>query len=130
MMKKMKRLLSVLVAVFCLVTLTACGSGGGGASGGTVKPGVYELTKATSANTGEPSADFEMMMEFGIISTLTLNEDGTGELNMFGTPIKIDYSKDDKTITIYGDTMEFTYKDKTVTFTWEENILDFTEAAE
>lgn len=126
MIAKMSKILCTLALAVCMFTLSACGKDGGGSKTGKVT-GTYELTAARADGTNEGAEQFEMMKEMGMSATLTLNEDGKGQLNMFGTLIEITYDTEKKTITVYDQAMEYTFEDPVFTFTWEGTALDFTK---
>ena len=126
MKKIISRMLSVMVIAVCVFVLSAC-SGSSGMGGSADPSGSYELTAATAADTGSSASEFDMMKEMGMSATLTIEKDGTGLLNMFGTPVNVTVDKEAKTIKIYDQTLDYTYANKVFSFIWENTGLEFTK---
>ena len=125
MKRIISRMLSVMMIAVCVFVLSACSGSG---SGGSADPsGSYELTAATAADTGSSASEFDMMKEMGMTATLTIEKDGTGLLNMFGTPVNVTVDKEAKTIKIYDQTLDYTYVNKVFSFVWENTGLEFTK---
>lgn len=78
---------------------------------------------------GQPTSedDIALMKSFGLTVTLTLNEDGTGSLNLFGTvnDITWDVSGDSATLEMNGSTAELTLEDGTLRMVQGEDAITF-----
>ena len=130
-MEKFIRMFIVFLVSFSVMALTACGGGGGSAAKKDENPaGTYTLTAASSEGDNSAAEQFESFREMGLEAVLTLEEDGTGNLNMFGTPVTAAYDKEAKTITLYADVLEYTYDGTKLTFVWEDTKLEFTKDKE
>lgn len=88
-----------------------------------VSAGTYEMT-AMSENGQDMTSTVESLKAFGLTATMTIKDDGTGTLSLFGTDYSLTW--DDKTVTYGGQAVEYKFDGKTITFGNDETSLTFT----
>lgn len=128
-MKKFISRLLKLTFVFALsFTLIACGSKGSGGSPESAEATLAGEYKLTSVRYNDESGE-EAFDETGLSGKLILKEDGTGEMDVFGTRSEITYDEETKTIITPQAEAQFTFEKGVVEFTLDENfIYVFTKA--
>lgn len=109
-----------LVSVLA-VCLMACGKKDGQetpASSASLS-GDYVLTAVRYADeSGEEAFDKE-----GISGKMTLNEEGTGEVTVFGTRVEITYDTEAKTIRTDQAEAQYTFENNVMEFSLDENFI-------
>ena len=105
----MKKLFLFLILVVLTISTAAC-SDSSPAAVNDSPAGVYNLIKAVSGGKEYNAA------EAGMSGVLTLNEDGTGTLEVMGGTLEVTWDSEKKTIT--SSTIEDTYEYHDGVFEW------------
>ena len=87
------------------------------------RQGYYKLVSIN--NNGEVT-DASMLEAFGMSIYMVLNEDGSGNIIMFGEPMKLSW--DDSSITIDGEAAEYVYLDGVISIVAQDSTMDFVYA--
>ena len=136
----------ILFSLCCAVALCLALVGCGGAESGndTAKAaftGTWDLTGITQDGEVTSSEDIAMLSSLGLEVYLTLNEDGTSQLVLFGEPMEGTWTAESETagtvvlqgentaMTIEGDTLTMTENDSSLTFKKGEAHSDASTAA-
>ncbi len=120
-MKMFKRLLTMVLTVFMFAALTAC------SGGGTKEPdpaiGYWELSALIDTDGKENTEDVDLLKELGLVVSLTINEDGTSVLDMFGETTELTYADGKLTagdevivVTVDGDTLKMEEEGQALVF--------------
>lgn len=88
--------------------------------------GQYEITAMITDGDATPAEDLELMKSKGLNCTITLNEDGTGVLDLFGD-LK-DLTWNDSTISTAENSYAYTCEDGQLTITSGNSSLTFKRA--
>lgn len=96
-----------------------------GIVGGNVKNvvGYYELYEMSSGEESYTYDELQSLKNLGLVVTLELNEDKTGELNLFGETMELTY--DNKNMTVDGESSPYTVKDDKISMEHEDEKLVF-----
>ena len=110
----MKKILATIVALAGAMALSfvLVGCGGGGAQQTIAGDWtLYEIT-GDEASAASPE-DVQSLADMGMTVTMTLNEDGTGTMNMFGEQMDLTWETTDSgfSIAIQGDAAPATLTD-------------------
>ncbi|MBQ7991840.1 MAG: hypothetical protein IJ252_02305 [Solobacterium sp.] len=106
----MKKLILAVVLVLFTFSAAACSAGAPQADQSDSPAGVYNLIKAVSGDKEYSAADA------GMAGVLTLNEDGTGTLEVMGGELEVTWDSEKKTIT--SSTIEDSYEYHDGVFEW------------
>ncbi len=87
------------------------------------RQGYYKLV---SINSDGQVTDASMLEAFGMAIYMVLQEDGSGDIIMFGEPMKLTW--DDHTISIDGEAAEYVYLDGVISIVTETSTMDFVYA--
>lgn len=125
----MKKFLALLLAVVMLLSLAACGDSS--KDDDDDKKDKAEDTKAgyyvlESMSEGDETLTAEDLEEYGMEVTMTLYEDGTGVLSMYGEDVEAEWDED--SITVDGDEAELKFSGKKATITIEESSMVFVKS--
>lgn len=96
-----------------------------GIVGGNVKNvvGYYELYEMSSGEESYTYDELQSLKNLGLVVTLELNEDKTGELNLFGETMELKY--DNKNMTVDGESSPYTAKDDKISMEHDDEKLVF-----
>ncbi len=119
--KRMKKRLSILIALTLVVSLflAACGGGGGGA-----EEGVYKATKMEMD--GEDMIEMLEMMDAS--AYLVLEKGGSGYMDLMGDHSDIKW--DAKNLTMEGETSPYSFSGGVLKVTEGKNIMEFTKLSD
>ena len=130
------------IAVACVLALSfalvGCGGGNSGSAGGDsgattqqaqTNPadnfvGTWEVSGMVSDGQPYSADDLQAMKDMGMNIILTLNEDGSATIDMFGEILNGSWdcaSETDGTLTFEGDSVSITVSDGTLTFIVDDN---------
>lgn len=87
------------------------------------RQGYYKLA---SINADGQITDAAMLEAFGLSFYMVLNEDGSGNMVMFGEQVPLTW--DDQSITIDGEAAAYVYMDGVISVVAESNTMDFVYA--
>ncbi len=123
-MNMMKKILSVITAGIVCLALTACSGSVKEADVMSERAGLYELSALVSQDKESPAEDLEMMKSKGLVCTLTLEEDGTGVLDLFGEKTEVTWTAEE--VSAEGKTIPYTYQDKQIILNEDSSSMTFT----
>lgn len=96
--------------------------------------GDYTVTGMSSEEDGEMDEDLDMLRAIGLAPTLTINEDGSGSMSMFGVSIEMNFDFDAMTVTSVTEegeeTQSFTYENGQISFESEGSSMTFSRVLE
>ena len=122
----MKRLINLLFALFLCVSLASCAAGSGSAADVPDLTGKYEIFKMVDDEEGDMADQLALLKQYGMNIYLTLNEDNTGELDMFGEKIELSYDAEKMTMSADGfESSPFKYEDDTIIMRSGESEMSF-----
>ena len=110
----MKKWLSVLLVLLLLCSL--CGVTAM-AEDAEELPGVFAMVKMVSDEDGDMTDQLKALVALGMAPTLTIEEDGSAELDLFGETETIKFDFDAGTVDVGNDVV--------VPYTWEDEVLSF-----
>ena len=119
----MKKTLLVLFALMLVVRLTSCGE--------AKEIGSYEIESMTSDGETMSLQDLkDLYAKYDMPFTendfgLTLNKDGTGKMSVMGETSDIKWDAKAKTMSLNGDTVNYTFKDNKITVGEKDDVLVF-----
>lgn len=118
-MKKLIRMFLKLTAVSVLaVCLMSCGNKTSSETPASIS-GDYILTEVRYADESEEEAfDKE-----GLSGKMKLNEDGTGEVTVFGTHMNVTYDTGTNTISTDQAEAQYTFEKNVMEFSLDENFI-------
>lgn len=97
-MRKKNTMLAALMTAFLAVTAMGCSADSQAKNAvptDDALPGVYELISYSSGTEDDPNAvtaeEIQMMKEYGMTCTLTVNKDGTALLDVFGEEQELEW---------------------------------------
>lgn len=90
--------------------------------------GVYALTGMVADGEEAGEEDLALLTEWGLTATLTLYDDGSGVLNLFGEKLDLDWNA--KSIRSDGEIIPFTYAQGVLTLEQDGDTLTFTKTSE
>ena len=121
----MKKLFSVFLAALLLLTL--CGVTAAADNAEEVS-GSYTLINAISQEDGDLSESIRIMNSMGMTSTLTINPDGSGLLDLFGEEHTLQFDFDGETFTSDdGEALSYHYEDGQITIGDENDAFIFSK---
>ena len=110
----MKKWLSVLLVLLLLCSL--CGVTAM-AEDAEELPGVFAMVKMVSDEDGDMTDQLKALVALGMAPTLTIEEDGSAELDLFGETETIKFDFDAGTVDVGNDVV--------VPYPWEDEVLSF-----
>ena len=87
------------------------------------RQGYYKLV---SINSNGEVTDASMLEAFGMSIYMVLNDDGSGDIILFGEPMKLTW--DEQSITIDGEAAEYVYLDGVISIVAQDSTMDFVYA--
>ena len=88
------------------------------------KPGTYELS-AIKTGDEDKTESISLLKALGLSAEITINDDKSCDLSLFGEDLNCSYDKEN--LTINGSATQYTYTDTTITFEYNGNELTFTK---
>ena len=126
-MKLLKRMMTMVLAVFMFTALTAC------KSAPKVDPavGYWKLTSMIDEDGVENTEDVQVLDELGLVVSLKINEDGSAVLDMFGETTDLTYAEGKMTlgeetinVTVDGDKLTMEEGGQSLVFTRAEEPVE------
>ena len=131
-MRKTGILLSLCCALALCLALVGCGGssgeGGGNDAAKAAFAGSWDLVEITQNGEETSSEDIEMLSSLGLDVYLTLNEDGTSELVLFGESMEGTWTAESETagtIVIQGASTAMTIEGENLMLEEEDSSLTF-----
>ena len=128
-----KKIVAVMIACAMAMSFALVGCGGGASAPSPV--GQWEISGMTSDGETYSAEDLQAMKDYGMNVTLSINEDGTASMNVFGEEMtggtwdetSLTFNGQSINMTLDGDTLTLTQGDETMTFS--RMAADSAEAA-
>ena len=119
-MRKTGILLSLCCAFALCLALVGCGGGGGNDAAKAAFTGTWDLTGITQDGEETTAEEISMLSSLGLDVYLTLNEDGTSKLVLFGESMEGTWTADSETagtITLQGESTDMAIEGDTLKMT-------------
>ena len=130
-MKMIKAGLAGLFAAMLCFAVAGCGAGGGADDPKAAFIGSWTLAELSGENSAS-AEDIELMKSLGITVDMTLNEDGTGSLDLFGEVMDGEWSATSATqatLTLKGEAVDLTLADDKLSMTQDGAEMIFVKSA-
>ncbi len=113
-----------LLSGMIILSLTACSCGKDEPNVLAERAGTYEVTAMITDGKETPAEDLTLLKSKGLDCILTLADDGTGTVDLFGE--KNDLIWDEESISAGGKIMSYTYEDRQIVLVNGNSTLTFT----
>lgn len=120
----MKKILALLMSAALLFSL---GGAAALADDAAEIPGVYSLAALDDGSGEDTGALLSAMAAMGMTATLTVEEDGSAVLDMFGETMELQFDFAAGTVGVEDDVLSYSYADESLSFGDEEMSFTFTK---
>lgn len=94
--------------------------------------GSYQLVDLAADGLDDVADQLELLIKMGMAPTLTVEEDGSAEMDLFGTSYSFQLDFDKMTVTLDsdlgGESVPFEYENGRITISYEDNLMVFQRA--